>query len=100
MEGLEQISFQIISATGTAKSCFMEAIQCAKKNDFAGAKEKIAEGDAQMNEGHKIHFGLVQKEANGEHVDFQLLLMHAEDQMMAAETIRILALELIDLYQR
>lgn len=30
MEGLEQVAFEIISTVGTARSCYIEAIQKAK----------------------------------------------------------------------
>ena len=43
--------------------------------------------------------GLLQKEAQQEHVEIRLLLLHAEDQMMAAETIRILAEKFIQIHK-
>ena len=44
MEGLELTAFQIISAVGTARSCYIEAIQEAKKGNFKQAEDLIAEG--------------------------------------------------------
>ena len=35
-----------------------------------------------------------------ERTEVCLLLMHAEDQLMAAETIKLLAVELIELYKK
>ncbi|NJE40924.1 PTS lactose/cellobiose transporter subunit IIA [Faecalicoccus pleomorphus] len=99
MENIELVSFQIISNTGMAKSDYMEAIQEAKKGRFGRAQEKIQEGDKCMIQGHTAHAQLIQQEAAGKSVSVNLLLMHAEDQLMNAETIKILALELIDLYQ-
>ena len=40
---------------------------------------------------------MIQKEASGESVETCLLLIHAEDQMMSAETFQVLAGEFIDL---
>ncbi|MBQ3970962.1 MAG: PTS lactose/cellobiose transporter subunit IIA, partial [Selenomonadaceae bacterium] len=34
MEGLELVAFQIISAVGTARSCYIEAIQEAKQKNY------------------------------------------------------------------
>ena len=45
MEGLELTAFQIISAVGTARSCYIEAIQEAKKNNYEKAKQLIKDGD-------------------------------------------------------
>lgn len=51
-------------------------------------------------EGHKAHAGLIQKEAAGEAVNINILLMHAEDQLMAAETAKLMAEEIIKLNKR
>lgn len=100
MKGLELISFQIISAVGTARSMYIEAIDLAKEGKIEEARNRIAEGDKVFVEGHTAHAKLVQQEANGEHVPFQLLLMHAEDQLMSAEAFGILANQFVDLYEK
>ena len=64
------------------------------------SKAKIKEGDQEFVKGHEAHAGLIQKEANGETVVPNILLMHAEDQLMSAETIKMMALEIIKLNQR
>ena len=99
MEGNEMISFQIISAVGTARSMYIEAIASAKAGDFETADNLISEGAAIFLEGHKAHGTLIQKEASGEKVEFSLILMHAEDQLMSAETFKIVAQEIIDIYR-
>ena len=77
-----------------------EAMKIAEKGDFDLAKAKIKEGDQEFVKGHEAHAGLIQKEANGEKVVPNILLMHAEDQLMSAETIKMMALEIIKLNQR
>ncbi len=99
MDGLELVSFQIISAVGTARSMYVEGIQLAKEGKITEARELVVEGEKVFVEGHHAHAGLVQQEANGEKVEFQLLLMHAEDQLMSAEAFKIIATEFIDLYE-
>lgn len=100
MEGMELISFQIISAVGTARSMYIEAIEEAKKGNIEQARKLIEEGEEIFVEGHKAHAGLIQQEANGEAVIPQLLLVHAEDQLMSAEAFKIIATQFIDLYER
>ncbi len=100
MEGLELAAFQIISAVGTARSCYIEAIQKAKKGQFDEAQKLIAEGDDAFNEGHTAHTGLLQNEASGEQQGINLLILHAEDQLMSAEGFKIIALEFIDVYKK
>ena len=100
MEGIEAISFQIISSVGTARSFYIEAIKCAKEGRFEEAYEKLKEGESLFNQGHEAHRGLIQKEASGEKTEFSLILMHAEDQLMSAEGFRILSEEFIEVYKR
>lgn len=99
MEGLELICFQIISATGTARSLYIEAIHEAKKGNFELAQQKIEEGKEFFNQGHDAHLKLVQSAAQGDEVEFNLLLLHAEDLQMSAECFSILAEEFIDVYK-
>ncbi len=100
MEGIELICFEIISAVGTAKSLFIESIQESKAGNYDRAAELIEEGGQVFVQGHHAHAKLVQQEAGGESVNISLLLVHAEDQLMSAETFKILAYEFIDLYKK
>ena len=100
MEGLELIAFQIISAVGTARSCYIEAIQEAKKGNYESAEKLIKNGDEAFVEGHDAHAGLLQKEASGEGGNINLLILHAEDQLMSAEGFKTIALEFIEVYKR
>ena len=100
MEGLELTAFQIISAVGTARSSYIEAISVAKTGDIEGAKKLIKDGDEMFVEGHNAHAGLLEKEANGELGQLGLLMLHAEDQLMSAEAFKTIALEFIDSYER
>lgn len=100
MNGLEQISFEIISAAGMARSLYIESIQSAKKGLFEEAKKKMEEGKELFIQGHHAHAQLIQKEAAGENTTVTLLLVHAEDQLMSTEAFGILASEFLDLYQK
>ncbi len=97
---LETISFQIISTVGTARSLYIEAIEQAKKGDYEAARQCIADGKEVFLQGHETHLQVLAKFAEGEKMDFNILLMHAEDQMMAAESFCVLAEQFIDLYKR
>ncbi|MBO0961351.1 PTS lactose/cellobiose transporter subunit IIA [Neobacillus sp. MM2021_6] len=99
-ERLEMIAFQIISHVGTAKSLVMEALYAAKEGDFVLAEEKIEESKKYFVEGHKVHASLIQKEAAGDKVEYSLLFMHAEDQLMSTETISELVKEMIEMYKK
>ncbi len=88
---MEMISFEIISNVGMARSCYIEAIDLAIEHKIEEAEAKVAEGREFYLNGHAAHGKLIQREASGEGVEPGLLLIHAEDQLMSAETFQILA---------
>jgi PTS system cellobiose-specific IIA component len=100
MEGLELVSFQIIAAAGSARSSYIEALQAAKAGNFEEAEALIKQGDNDFVEAHHVHAELIQKFAAGEDPGANILLIHAEDQVMSAEVLKIMAVEFIELYQK
>ena len=100
LEEMQGVAFQIIAIVGTAKSMYIEAIQLAKKGDIEEAKALIKEGEELFSTAHTHHFGIVQKEASGEQVPFSVMFMHAEDQLLNTETIKIMADEMVELYEK
>lgn len=100
MDEMELICFQLITASGTAKSNYIEAIQKAKEGLYEEAEALIAAGDEMSNQGHLSHTDLIQKEAAGEDLRMSLILTHAEDQMMSTEVFRVMAEEFIALYKK
>lgn len=100
MTEIEQASFKIIAAAGGARSSYIEAIHAAKEGDYKRADELVKEGEKQYLEGHDAHTGLIQQEAAGDPVNMTLIITHAEDQLMSAESFRMIAAELIDMCKR
>lgn len=100
MEGLEMVAFQIIAAVGTARSLYIEAIDLASEGKYDEARAKIVEGQEAFNGGHAAHGELLTKFANGELPPMDILMTHAEDQLMSAEAFGILAERFIKLYEK
>ena len=100
MNEIELACFKIISNVGMARSSYIEAISKAKGGEFGNAERCIKEGQEYFLKGHEGHAELIAKEAGGENVVFSLLLVHAEDQLMSAESFKIIANEMIDNYSR
>jgi PTS system cellobiose-specific IIA component len=100
MEGMEMIAFQIIAAVGAARSMYIEAIDLASEGKYEEARAKIKEGERSFNDGHKAHGELLTKFANGELPPMDILMTHAEDQLMSAEAFGILADKFITLYEK
>lgn len=99
MKNNQKISFNIISNAGIAKSKYITALQEAKKRNFEKSYELIKDGNSSFLEAHKAHTNLITNMARGEDIHLDLLLIHAEDQLMNTETIKILIEELIQLYE-
>ena len=100
MEGMEMAAFQIIASVGTARSLYIQAIDLASEGKFDEARAAIAEGVEAFNGGHAAHGELLTKFANGELPPMDILMTHAEDQLMSAEAFGILAEKFITLYEK
>jgi PTS system cellobiose-specific IIA component len=99
MDNMEMVAFNIISNVGMAKSLAMESLREVRKGNYKLAEQKMEEAEKFLVEGHHAHAELIQKEAAGEKLEFSLIILHAEDQMMSAETIKDLAKEMIAMYK-
>lgn len=99
MENLEEIVFQIILYGGNGKSSSMEAIAAAKQGDFVEAREKLKEAGEELNKAHHFQTSLIQGEIRGEKTETSLLMIHAQDHLMNAITMKDLATEIVDLYE-
>lgn len=100
MDGMEQIAFTMIAAIGEAKSFIMGAIMKARDNDIVGGKAMLAEASGKLAIAHNEHFGLIQEEASGNKVEFGILFMHAEDQLMTTGLMKDMADQMIDMYEK
>ncbi len=94
----ETVSFQIIAYAGTAKSCYLEAIEAAKRGD-ANVDELIKQGDEAYRAASEAHREALQMEAV-DTLGCGLLLIHAECILMSAETIRGLVPTIVELAKR
>ena len=101
MTAAQEAAFEIIATVGTAKSMYIGAIKKAKEGDIDGARADVASGTEIFNEGHATHLSLLQQSAvNSGDIEFSLILIHAEDQLMQAETFRVIAEDFIDVYEK
>ncbi|MBS5820355.1 MAG: PTS lactose/cellobiose transporter subunit IIA [Enterococcus gilvus] len=98
-ENLEAVMGLIIHG-GNAKSNAMEAIQEAKDGEFQLADEKIKQAEESLVEAHHSQTGLLTKEAQGEHLDLNLLTVHSQDHLMTSIAFTDLAKEIIDVYRK
>ena len=101
MDTLEELSFQSISGVGAAKSCYIEALRMSRNGDNILAQKKLDEGYNYYLTGHAAHSKLLQQTAEkADSVKINLLVVHAEDQLMSAETIKLMVEEFMILYNQ
>jgi PTS system cellobiose-specific IIA component len=90
----------LIMHGGDAKSNAMEAIHAAKSGDFDGAEEKVENAEESLERAHKSQTNLLTREASGDSVELSLLMVHGQDHLMNAITVKDLAIEVIDVYRK
>lgn len=94
-----EVTFQMILHGGNARSLAMEAIALAKNKDMPGAKSALLRAGEELAKAHHLQTTLIQAEVSGEAVELNMLLVHAQDHLMNAMTIRELANEFVELYE-
>ena len=96
----EQIMFKLISYSGDARSNLYEAFESVMNGEYEEAEESLKKADETIIEAHNLQTNLIQKEAQGTHIDISLLMIHAQDHLMNAITIKDMAREFVDLYEK
>lgn len=97
---MEQIIFNIIINSGEARSFSMEAIEHAKEGNFDKAQESLELAVEKIGNAHKEQTQLIQSEAGGQKHEVSLLMVHAQDHLMTSMTVKDLANEFVELYNR
>ncbi|AUM65791.1 PTS lactose/cellobiose transporter subunit IIA [Brevibacillus laterosporus] len=97
---ITDVAFHIILHGGNAKSFAMEAIAAAKRGEIEEARKLMDGATAELREAHHIQTSLIQEEAGGNKTEVTLLMIHAQDHLMNAITVKDLANEFIDLYAK
>ena len=96
----EKISMGIIVAAGSAKSSAMEGLFAAKDGDYETATKKMVDAEKEIGEASHLHFEVIQEEAKGTQLEFRVLFLHAEDQLLTTQTLILLVQEMIELHQK
>ena len=93
------VEFMIIGSAGDAKSHAEEAVECAKNGDFDGAEMHMEKANEGLTQAHKAQTDLIFKASNGEEIDINIFLIHAQDHLTMATMAIANARQFIDLYK-
>ena len=99
MEDKYQAAFELIMNAGDAKASAMLSIEAARDYDFAKAEEKLKKAEEKMVLAHHAQTDMIQQEAQGNPVDVNIILVHAQDHMTMAMMAIDNAREFMNLYQ-
>lgn len=97
---MEEIIMELIINAGCARSKSMESIMKIKEGDLEATKKSIEEADEFLARAHNVQTKLIQDEAAGNKTEINLLMVHAQDHLMNAMTIKDLAQEIIEMYEK
>ena len=96
---LETIMMELVVNGGNARSCAIQAIAAAREGKSDLAEQLMKEADEAIEKAHEFQTGILQAEASGEHLEMSLIMVHAQDHLMNAMTVRDLAKEFLKLYK-
>lgn len=92
----EKIVMKLIMHGGDARSKSLLAISHARQGDIETAEELLNDASDEINAAHEVQTDLIQSEVRGENKTLiTLLMVHAQDHLMNAMTVRDLSKEIV-----
>lgn len=95
----EELVINIIVNAGQARSHAIKAIECAARQEFGPAQELLEQATEALRVAHLAQTNLIEDEARGIHHPVTLLMVHAQDHLMNAITVKDLARQQVTCYQ-
>ena len=96
---LEEISFNIICFAGNARIMCIEALGLSRQGKFYEAEKLIAEAEEELNKSHGFQSKLIMAEADGDELTPNILLIHSQDHLMNAITVKDMAKEMMEMHK-
>lgn len=95
---LESIIMELVVNSGEARNNALEAIEAAQKQDYEQADKKMKVCEEALSRAHAFQTKLLSEEAGGEsNTPISLILIHGQDHLMNAMTVRDLARHMIQM---
>ncbi len=91
---MEDIIFNIILHAGEARTAIIEALSCTRSFDFIKSAEYLEKAAKSIQKAHQTQTELIQKEVRGETQQVSLLMVHAQDHLAAALSMKEIAYEI------
>lgn len=99
---MESIITELVVTGGDARGKALEAVRAAKNQDMDRAEALLRECNAALTEAHNFQTTFIQEALNSDQeggVPGGLLMVHGQDHLMDAMTVRDLAKEMVEMYR-
>lgn len=95
MEDMDSVIMELIVNAGDGRSLAIQAIREARAGNFEEAESLLEQSGEALVRCHHAQTDLIQSELQGHGVPPSLLMVHAQDHIMNAMTVKDLASEMI-----
>lgn len=95
----ESVILELLVNGGEGKSKAMEAIAMARKGNFDEAEALLKKSNECIKKAHEIHMSCLRQESESKVFELSILMIHAQDHLTSAITVRDLAEEFILMYK-
>ena len=92
-------AFELILNAGNSKSQSLLALEAAREFDFEEAKRCLKEAEKELRAAHKAQVDMIQSEAQGNSVELNIILVHAQDHLTMAMMAKDFTEEFVNLYK-
>ena len=92
----ETAIMDIIVNGGDARSWCLKAVRSARNGQWRETDELLRKAEESLIKAHNVQTALIQAEVQGNNSEITLLMVHAQDHLMNAITVKDLSLELIE----
>lgn len=87
---------EIIVNAGDARSSCLNAVRCARSGQWQEMESYIKRAEENLLKAHNVQTSLIQAEIRGEINTINLLMVHAQDHLMNALTVKELTIEIME----
>jgi len=97
---MESTVMELIINAGEARSCAMEALQAAKRQEWDTVEAKLTASAQAAKRAHDVQTMLIGLDEGCGKVQVNLILVHAQDHIMTSMLARELVTEMIELLRQ
>lgn len=83
---INQVAMTVILNAGNARENIDAALAMMANFNFAEASEQLQIAESQLLKAHNAQTNVIQRQADGENMEYSLLFVHTQDTMMTINT--------------